>query len=355
MIAPHGVVIEAVGATCAVGRGIAQIAASVQAGISRVAQSPVHDGVLDPVTMARFPEKDLPPLAHDLDGLGLTSRQRRMLRLAGAPLREVLASLPKATPPLPLYLGLPEPRGERVPARNLVAHLTAQAGTTVDDRNSQVFPRGRAAGLMALQAAMADLGKGRWEKVLVGGVDTFLDLALLTELDREGRLLSSRVTDGFVPGEGAAFALLGTRRSRRSPSPTSQVQVLGIGSAQDPGHRYSDKPAKGEGLALALDTLFKSIPVPPVPIASVFAGFNGEHFSAKEWGVAQIRHSDQMARPVRMSHPADCYGDLGAATGPMLLALACATLSRGLAPGPALVFASSDREDRACALLDLLS
>src|SRR5207247_2908624 len=107
-----------------------------------------------------------------------------------------------------------------------------------------------------------------------------------------------------------------------------------------------------EGLAQALDNLIAGLPRPPAPIASIHAGFNGESFFAKEWGVARLRHSDRFAPSVSMEHSADCFGDAGAAMGALLVLLAHAALSRGDRGGPALVFSSSDREDRACALLE---
>jgi 3-oxoacyl-[acyl-carrier-protein] synthase-1 len=314
----------------------------------------VHDRLFKPLTLALFPEEELPPLDETLGLRGLTTRQRRMLRLAAAPLRQALESLPTGAVPPPLFLGLPQGRSEQVEAGELIPCLAIQSKARFDEKSSQVFPRGRAAGIFAMEAAAAYLAKGKAERVLVGGVDTYLDLALLAELDREERVLRSEVRDGFIPGEGAAFVLLKSAGSRAALGASQNVRVLGIGTAADTGHLYSDKPAKGEGLALAMENLFRTVPRSPGPVATVYAGFNGESFWAKEWGVAQIRHSDRIATSAGMEHPADCHGDLGAATAPMLLALAGASLSAGMRASPALVVASSDREDRGCALIDLL-
>jgi 3-oxoacyl-[acyl-carrier-protein] synthase-1 len=54
-----------------------------------------------------------------------------------------------------------------------------------------------------------------------------------------------------------------------------------------------------------------------------------------------------------IEHPADKYGDAGAATGAILLALAAKSLSIGARQGPALVWAASDREPRACAIVSV--
>jgi 3-oxoacyl-[acyl-carrier-protein] synthase-1 len=86
-------------------------------------------------------------------------------------------------------------------------------------------------------------------------------------------------------------------------------------------------------------------------VATTFAGLNGESFDAKLWGVARLRHADFFAPSMVLEHPADCFGDAGAALGAILLALAATALARGQRAGPALVWAASDGEARGCALL----
>ncbi|MNC86171.1 3-oxoacyl-(acyl carrier protein) synthase [compost metagenome] len=90
-------------------------------------------------------------------------------------------------------------------------------------------------------------------------------------------------------------------------------------------------------------------------IATTFAGFNGESFDAKLWGVARLRHNDFFAPGMAIEHPADKFGDAGAATGAILVALAARALATGTRPGPALVWAASDRETRSCAVLSRTS
>src|SRR5690606_5948471 len=145
-------------------------------------------------------------------------------------------------------------------------------------------------------------------------------------------------------GEGAGFLVLGAQGSG--------VTIDGIASVNDPGHRYGSAPARGEGLAQAL-TQLRSQLSGAAPVGVTFAGFNGESFDAKLWGVAQLRHRDFFAPTMAMEHPADKYGDTGAATGAILLSLAAAALSDGSRTGPASVWAASDHEPRACALLSL--
>jgi 3-oxoacyl-[acyl-carrier-protein] synthase-1 len=86
-------------------------------------------------------------------------------------------------------------------------------------------------------------------------------------------------------------------------------------------------------------------------VATTFAGFNGENFDAKMWGVARLRHNDFFIPGMVMEHPADKFGDAGAAMGAILVALAAEALATGTRPGPALAWAASDREPRGCAML----
>ena len=109
-----------------------------------------------------------------------------MIWLAGPALRQAVSGLPEgpnALPvvPLPVFLGLPEnhPGGKPIEGPALLAAVAEQAGVTVDAQRSQVFPRGRAAALLALDAGIRHLIEGRATSVLVGGVDTFLDLRRL--------------------------------------------------------------------------------------------------------------------------------------------------------------------------------
>ena len=132
--------------------------------------------------------------------------------------------------------------------------------------------------------------------MLCGGADSYLDLMLLSELSREQRLLGPDVADGFIPGEGAAFLLLSSVRAAGDGGGPA-VAIRGVGTARDAGHRYSAEPARGEGLSLAMEALLATLPEPPAArLETTLAGFNGESFQAKEWGVARCTRRSVRAR-----------------------------------------------------------
>lgn len=334
--------VGATGVVCPLGIGARQLSASFRAGLSGYRQSPVVGRSAEPHTMALVPDAVLPPLDPAVETETLTDRERRMLRLGGMALREAAGGLSRTAP---LFLALPR-RDEPAPPREreLLQLLGIQAGARLDLARSRTFELGRAGGLFALEAGLAAIAAGH-QTVLVGGVDTYLDLTLLVVLDAERRLLGPDVKDGFVPGEGAAFLTLTRARPRSVSAPTI---IRATGTAQDPGHRYSEQPALGAGLSAALDdALSKHGPLPAV--RTCFAGLNGESFGSKEWGVASMRHHELFDSALAFEHPADGFGDAGAATGTLLIALADEMLQHEHRAGPMLVWASSDHEPCGCA------
>jgi 3-oxoacyl-[acyl-carrier-protein] synthase-1 len=344
-------VIGATHVLCSIGGSTNQAWAAARAGIGRIVSSHVIDRHLEPVRMGLVPEAALGTLVPEIDRLPLPSRARRILALAAPSLQTVGRELGRA---VPLFIGLPELTHEEAPwVTHVPDYLHRLTGVMVDLKRSMVVPRGRAAALIALEWALDFLEANPAATVIVGGVDSYLDVRLLAGLDAEGRILGPQVMDGFVPGEGAAFFVLSGASAPQADANGNHVVVHAAASAMDEGHRYGDAPARGEGLAVALDRARQRLHQSPAPIATTFAGFNGESFDGKLWGVARLRHHDFFSADMVIEHPADSFGDAGAAMGAILLALAAESLATGTRPGPALVWAASDREPRACAVVSV--
>lgn len=349
-MATPGAWIAGIGMMTAVGDCAAQTAASVRAGISRYRESSVYNRNFDPMTLALLPEEALPPLAEILEKVpGLTSRKLRMLRLATPAFKEATQPVLSGTPP-PLFLAGAEPLADRPPPVDdaFLDHLHTQVGGAFDRGTSAVFSSGRAGGFQALAAGLSALERGA-PFAVIGGVDTYLDLYLLGTLDLEGRVLAEGVMDGFCPGEGAGFLLLASEAAAGGQRPGLATFVHLPFLAVELGHRYSEEPYKGEGLANAVTGALP--PLEGRPVRTVYGSLNGENFGAKEWGVSVLRNKAALAEGFHFEHPADCFGDTGAACGPLLLGLAAFGMSRGYRPGACLVWCSSERELRGATCL----
>jgi 3-oxoacyl-[acyl-carrier-protein] synthase-1 len=123
------------------------------------------------------------------------------------------------------------------------------------------------------------------------------------------------------------------------------------GVGLEPGHLASEEPYRGDGLAAAFTAALEAAGELP-PIGCVYSSFNGERYWAKEFGVAMLRNRDAFDPAHQMEHPAECFGDLGAAHGAVLLAMACLGLHKGYRRSPALVYSSSDLGRRAAIVLE---
>ncbi len=198
-------VITASSVLCAGGRGTEQLWATVRAGTSCICNSHVMDKNLDAISMGLVPEEELAPLPPELEALQLPASARRMLRLAGP----TLAAIAQAAGPalLTVYVGLPQLESSVTPwLAHFVNHLGKVAGQSVDPATSRIFPNGRASGMLALEAAMQQLASNPAATVVVGGVDSYLDLRRIAALDSESRILGPRVMDGFIPGKVRRFS-----------------------------------------------------------------------------------------------------------------------------------------------------
>ncbi len=341
----------AVGMTTAVGLHARAAAAAIRAGINIAREkSSVRNKRRKRQVMSLVADKYLPPLVPALERVGMSDANARMLQLAGGALAQAVALCGEVKPPL--LLALPEVRSDfpDMVHPEFTAQLVTQAGVSLDRRSSRIYRQGGAGGLVALREGLALLAAEKAPYVVVGGVDTFLDLARLGAMDRDDRLHGSS-KDGFIPGEGAAFLLLASRALRRRLRLSPLARVTGVGLGVEKGHRYSPEPYRGDGLAQAFRALFDGLPADAPKVSCVYAGFNGESMPAKEWGVAQIRNSKRFAEEMSIEHPADCLGDAGAALGPLMVALAAMGIRDGYRREPCLVWSTSDREARAAAMV----
>ncbi|CAN5421273.1 3-oxoacyl-ACP synthase [soil metagenome] len=364
MAARTPIVIASAGVVTPVGLSLAETAASARSRVARLHEIAWRDRRFEPFIVGAVPDEGLPPLVDELAERPLQYRESRMLRLAHIALEEALtgtkgidlASLGIDEPhPIPVLLGLPE-HHTTIPLqpRLFLERLALQTGYPIDLAKSTAVPRGRAAPLMALREAEARLQRGDTPWVLVGGVDSLIDLYVLGTLDLEGRIRNEVNSDGFTPGEGAGFLLLTTESTARAKGLQPLARMLGSASGQESGHLYAEEPYLGEGLSATFAALLAAAP-PPSPIGCVYASFNGERYWAREYGVARSRASAAFDPEHAMEHPAEVFGDLGAAHGIVMAAIAAHGVAHGYREPPCLVYAASDRADRAATLLDKLA
>jgi 3-oxoacyl-[acyl-carrier-protein] synthase-1 len=210
----------------------------------------------------------------------------------------------------------------------------------------RTFEAGHAGMFLAAAEASAMLAAGHATSVLVAGVDSWVDPDRLVELDRAYRAKSNRNVDGFVPGEAATALLLEPPSSSRTP-----LAILrAVATGREPAASTGDRQSTGVGLC---DAVRSSLSGLPGPVGWVLCDLNGESYRGFEWGILRARLASRFEGDPPLCHPAECYGDVGAASGGALVAVACSAFRRGWAPAAhALAWCASDDAARAAAFLE---
>ena len=313
------------------------------------------NGACKPIIMARVPDAALPEFIGELEtSEDINIPIGRMLLMASVALEEVMASYP-GNKPLPLILAGPTAyAGQEVPfSYAFIDQLTAQTEIEFDRANSRLIATGRSGVLAGIDMAMKYLNLGTDDYVLVGGVDSYQDPDLLLQLDERDRIKAEDVPDGFIPGEAAGFLLLTNKPELAKNVGKFKVSLYTPGLANEPGHLYSHETYTGSGLADAMRLAISQSD--GQAIQTVYSGMNGEHFWAKEYGVAMLRNKDALAENTSHEHPADCFGDLGAAMGAVLIGVAGISMARSGKPQHGLVYCSSDQAQRAAVCISLVT
>lgn len=341
--------ITAVGAITPIGTSAAQTDASMRAGLSRFRAGPWPPD--DPATLSRVAD---PLLADAIAAQARTPLPSawctRLAALAGHALADALASTRDPERPVALMLGLPDPREGITlpPAPALWAAIAAASGCVVDAARSQAFPSGRAAIFDALAAGCDRIAQDPATLVVVGAVDSWLDEARVAREHAAARTAGGEYAgDGRPLGEAAGMLVL-----EASPERRGGLAIAGLARIDDPGHRFGREPARGEGLANAIEAL-RAHAEPPTHYATVWASLAGEAHDTKLWGTACLRHRDLLRASTRVEHPADRLADAGAGLGALLFVDAHQRLLAGRRECPALLWAASDHGPIGCASVEL--
>jgi 3-oxoacyl-[acyl-carrier-protein] synthase I len=335
--------VMAVQARTALGLCAASSSAAVRAGISRGGDHPFMvdqtgdplrccvDGSLDPYLQG----------AARMDALLRDVLQRLLETLDRGTIKSVL-----------LWVVLPEPRPgwTKEDGRTLVRELARRpAFGGVDFRLAKP---GHAGGIDALQQAREAIRQGEVEVAGVAGVDSYLDAETIDWLQTDRRILNRETRASFIPGEGAGAVLVASSSVLRMLGRPSLTHIRGCGSAFELTAADPVAESLGTGLSAAVFQAATDAALGGVELTDIFCDLNGERAKTEDWGFTVLRHPI-CEDPSRFVAPADLWGDLGAATGPTLVALTCAAWMRAWAHGPvSLCFASSDAGLRSAVVLE---
>jgi 3-oxoacyl-[acyl-carrier-protein] synthase I len=329
----------AMGARTAVGLTAPTAAAAVRAGISRLA---AHDFMVD---------KESQPYVVAIEPrLRARGRVERILELVQLATAQVVPMLAPVSAGLPVYAAIPEH------ARAHGPRLAQLLGQQLPGARVATIAADHAGGVLALELALREITAGKAEVCAVLGADSYIDPHTLEQLDEAGQLASEVNHFGFTPGEGAGVLVLASTRLAQNQRLRALAWLAAVATAEEPAPMGTEGVCTGVGLGKALSGALAQLDGPDERVHTLYCDLNGQRYRE-----AELAWASQRVPPGRIVDvsdfvaPADCWGDVGAASAPLLAVLAVASGLRGYARGPrALVFASSaSRRERGAAILHL--
>lgn len=340
------------GGQTAIGRDPASIWAAARAGVARLRESNTlrsgRDGHAFVLALCAY-------LGSDYDCVS------RMLRLARVAVRQAWAPLAAAPLPgdIPLLLSVPPKRpGFELEQRDrLLEGLFADLPFAAHEELSGLYDTGHEGGISTLARARVLLQEGQVSACIVGGCDSHVDIELLHWLEHERRLKSADAPSGIIPGEGAGFLLLLTEERARELSLPSFGVLRAACSDVEPNPWYTKQACQAQGLTRAMAAAFEETGDPSFCADFTYSDATGEPWRTDEWSYAYLRTGPHHGDPIDHRHPADCWGDLGAAAVPLLAQVALLELSDPRnAARAALIYAASDLgPERGAALFQRLA
>src|SRR4051812_1496385 len=124
----------------------------------------------------------------------------------------------------------------------LLQAIHAAFGTQFHPRYA-VIPKGRVAGAIALDLARNLIQDEGVPYCIIAGVDSYLTTTTLAAYEEKDRLLTSKTSNGFIPGEAAAAVLVGPITNPNE----SQLHCLGIGHGIEKATMDSEEPLRADG------------------------------------------------------------------------------------------------------------
>lgn len=273
-------------------------------------------------------------------------RTARIALLSAAALRAHLRALDAleltGVSKLPLLLVLPEQDpGAPIELREIEKALLTVASEHREHRlelgSNNILRQGRAGVFHALARAVELLDSTPHRAVIVGAADSWCDPRSLEKLARANRILSSRNSDGLLPGEAAGFMLL-ARSDVRLPE---AIELEGVSLEKEDHHFLQEAPNLADGLTRAFRAIRKHEEFGRARVRHLISGQSSESYWAEELSRAYLRNAELMPEPFTTTRISDGLGDVGAAAG-LVEACIAAHLGRRCPDDRLLSYAASD-------------
>ncbi|AVS66514.1 3-oxoacyl-ACP synthase [Paracidovorax avenae] len=307
--------IAATGACTPVGTRAWQTASSLAAGLSAFTRQAIAGQANHRATVSRVPGID-----------PSSTGTERLVRLAAPALHEALRSGPPPATgwplqrPIPLFVALPEPWAERpggIDADRFALELPRALDLAPEFLPLTLYAGGAVGGADALSGAYRFMqAHPDVPEVLVGGVDSLADPAVVELLYQRRWVQVAGHCEGFVASEAAAFV-----RLSRSPVAGEFATVYPPAFGEEAAPRVGEASLlDGRALIQAARAALQTARMPADALHSYWSDMDGSPWrGAERASLSAAFAADGGLAPAR--DPAAFLGEVGAAWVPLMLSL----------------------------------
>ncbi|NUO79945.1 hypothetical protein HUU05_07700 [candidate division KSB1 bacterium] len=213
---------------------------------------------------------------------------------------------------------------------------------------SMLLAGGHVSGVLAVKRARDLIYNQRVPMCLIAGVDSFLVGPTLAAYEEKDRLLTSKNSNGFIPGEAGCAVLLGPA----SFTPKAQLFCLGLGFGREKATIDSEEPLRADGLVAAFKAVLADSGCTMDDVDFRITDISGEQYHFKEASLAASRTIRNLKPEFDLWHPADCIGEVGAAIVPCVIGVALAAARKNYLLGKGMLcHFGNDSGERATMIL----
>lgn len=195
----------------------------------------------------------------------------------------------------------------------------------------------------SLMLAQNLLQQGQVDSCIIGAIESCLEPDYLQDCNQLEILKTDLFSDGFIPGEAAAFLLLENNSSLTQRPVLATVDSYQL--SQCASQRFVQEDSAVDQAQALTDSLSacltESLPADMV----LYCDFSGEKDRAKTWSYSQTRMSQLLQQhPIRKSlYPAINFGEVGAPFAYVATIMACHAFDKGYADSDtAVIWTLSD-------------
>jgi len=360
----HDIAVSGMGMVSSLGHDAATSCAAARAGLTRIAE---HDAfrVYDPTSEATLgvPVHQVFATVHGFSGLG------RLVRLAAQAMEDPKLNLNDGDlSKTALILNVSSQEHRKLVAEDLAGQDgVSESGdsTTADEiarelndwkarliptllkvmgvsstpMHSQVFVGDETGFLESMVRVLPALESGQVDRILIGGIDSLVEVAALNALQQLNILATPENPIGVIPGEMAAFLLITGNSSNNDVTRYCTINSIAI-------TEWTESAPPGKELAECILSTGSSIGDDSFVVVT---DLNGESRRANEWGAALVHLNARDLRSVDSQiHPATSFGYVGAASVPASVCMISSRFEREPEPEQhAIVWTSGSNQKRA--------